>query len=290
MGADTKRKIMACLVGVAILTVIIAAALPRLELKPGIPLPALTSGEGQPQQAQQLPRVVISVSNFWKAIVSIALLAAFAYIGYMLLRSITWNWRDVLKTLAYTSVVCLIAGSIFWALLSGRVTLSGPATETPPPSVVEKTGPPLGSVPTGLIWLVGLGLAAILIGVGLWTILRPANRAGKDQLALQAEWALQELKKGLDLKNVIVRCYWQMGQVLQAEQGIEMETAMTVREFERLLEARGVPHLPIHQLTQLFETARYGYRATSAEDERQAVEALTSIVQYSQTSKPEPSI
>jgi Domain of unknown function (DUF4129) len=281
MTPDAKRKTLACLAGVAILTVIIAAALQRLELKPGVPLPALVSEKEQPQPAQVPPRLVITVSNFWKAALSIALLAAFIYTGYQLLRSVTWNWREVIKSLVYTSVLFLIAAAILWALMSGRISKSKPVVEIQPTSVAEEAGPPLGPVPQGLIWVVVLCLAATLVGVGLWVILRPRDRASTDRLTLQAEWALQALKRGLDLKNVIVRCYWQMEQVLQEEQGIEMETAMTVREFERLLEARGVPQQPVHQLTQLFETARYGHRATSAEDERQAVDALTAIVHYS---------
>jgi Domain of unknown function (DUF4129) len=290
MTSDTKRKTLAFLAGVVILTAIIAVAMQRLELKPGVPLPEQALVVRQSQYKQELPRVVISVSNFWKAVVSIALLVAFIYISYRLLRSVNWDWKDVVKTSAYIIVLFLIAAAILWALISGRVSAFTPATETPPPSVAEESGPPLGPVPLSLIWIVGLGLAAALVGVGLWAILRPAGQASADRLTLQAEWALQELKKGLDLKNVIVRCYWQMGQVLQEEQGIEMETAMTVREFERLLESRGVPHLPVHQLTQLFETARYGHRATSAEDERQAVDALTTIAQYCRAARPSPSI
>jgi len=286
MTPDAKRKTLACLAGVAILTVIIAAALPHLELKPGVPLPALASEKAQPQPEQAPPRLAISVSNFWKAAMSIALLAAFIYTGYQLLRSVTWSWREVVKSLVYTSVLFLIAAAILWALMSGRISISKPAVEIQPSPVAEEAGPPLGPVPQGLIWVAVLCLAATFVGVGLWAILRPTGRASTDRLTLQAEWALQALKRGLDLKNVIVRCYWQMGQVLQEEQGIEMETAMTVREFERLLEARGVPQQPVHQLTQLFETARYGHRATSAEDERQAVDALTAIVQYSQAMRP----
>jgi len=261
-------------------------ALQRLELKPGVPLPAPANEVVQSQPKQGLSELPIPISDFWKAVVSLFLLVVIIYAGYRLLRSATWDWRDAVKSLANIIVLFLIVACILWILLSGTGPASGPAAETLPPPVAEQTGPPLGPLPLHLIWLSGLGLAAILVGVGLWIIFRPAGRASADRLTLQAEWALQALKMGLDLKNVIVRCYWQMGQVLQEEQGIEMKTAMTVREFERLLEDRGVPHLPVHQLTQLFETARYGHRATSAEDERQAIDALTAIVQYSRATRP----
>jgi hypothetical protein len=286
MTPDTKRMTLACLVGLTILTAIMALALQRLELKPGVPLPAPANGVVESQSRQELSESPIPISDFWKAVVGLSSLVAIIYISYRLLRSATWSWWDAAKTLAYASVLFFLVACILWALLSGGNRGYELAAEPLPPPVVEQTGPPLGPLPSILIWLSGLGLAATLVGVGLWVIFRPAGRASTDRLTLQAEWALQALKMGLDLKNVIVRCYWQMGQVLQEEQGIEMKTTMTVREFERLLKDRGVPPLPVHQLTQLFEMARYGHRAASAEDERQAIDALTAIVQYSRVTKP----
>jgi len=286
MTSDTKRTTLAYLAGVVILTAIIAVALQRLELKPGVPLPTLSGEVVQSQSNQVSQGSPITLSNFWKAVVSLSLLAAIIYIGCRLIRDAAWSWRDALKSLAYAGGLFFLVAFILWALLVGAGATSDPAAEPLPPPVVEQTGPPLGPLPSILIWLSGLGLAATLVGVGLWFIFRPESRTDTDRLTLEAERALQALKRGFDLKNVIVRCYWQMGQVLQKEQGIEMETAMTVREFERLLEARGVPHLPVHQLTQLFEMARYGHRAASAEDERHAVDALTAIVQYSRVTRP----
>ena len=77
-------------------------------------------------------------------------------------------------------------------------------------------------------------------------------------MGLEAEKAWQALITGLDLKDVIVKCYRQMSLALEKEQGIERKDFMTTREFENLLEAAGIPHDPIHQLTQLFEAVRYG--------------------------------
>ncbi len=285
MTSDTKRKTLVYLAGVAILTVIIAVALQHLELKPGIPFPALADRGGQSLPKQDLRGLPISISDFWKAIISLSLLIAILYTSYQLLRHANWSWQDVLKSLAYTSMLFLVVAFILWILLSGGSSTFTPAEAPPPPPMEKQTGPPLSPLPVILIWVVGSVLAASLVGMGLWIIFRPADRANPDQLSLQAEWALQALKKGLDLKNVIVRCYWEMGQVLQEEQGIEMKTAMTVREFERLLAARGVPPLPVHQLTQLFEMARYSHQPTSSEDERRAIDALTAIMQYSRTTK-----
>ncbi len=285
MKADVKRKTLVCLVGIAILTVLIATAVPHLELKPGLPLPALVNGVAEPPSGQELQTTTISISTLWKAILSICVLVVLIYNAYRLLRSAAWNWRDIVDPIVYICIPVLITVVILVALTGTRFS-SGSEPEALPTPIVEASGPALGPLPISLIWIAGLSLAALLVGAGLWFIFRQGGGARADPLVLQAEWALQALKKGSDLKNVIVRCYWQMGELLKEEQGIEMKTAMTVREFEDLLEARGVPHLPVHQLTRLFETVRYGHRPTSIEDERQAVDALTAIVQYSQGMRP----
>jgi len=260
-------------------------ALPRLELKPGEPLPVLSNriGDGQPQH--ELETLIISVSDFWKAVISFAVLVGVIYVCYRLLRDSTWNWLNGIQSFVLAGGLVLIAGCLIWALLSGANSSVDPIAVPLPPASGRQIGEPLGPLPLYLIWIAALGVAAIFVGVGLWVIFRPTGRGTSDEISLQAVWALQALKKGLDPKNVIVQCYWQMAQVLQEEQGIERKMAMTVREFERLLEDRGMPSLPVHQLTQLFESVRYGHREVSAEEERRAIDALTAIVEYSQATR-----
>jgi hypothetical protein len=283
MTSDVKRKTLLCLVGVVILIVLIAAALPHLELKPGLPLPAMDNRFAGQAAGNEMPAVSVPISTVWKAILAICALAVLIYNIYRLLRNTAWNWRNILSSLLYICVPIFIIVVILVVLSGARFTSEPDAMELPPP-VVEQPGPPLGPVPMSLIWIAGLSLAAALVGLGLWFIFH-SEHAGTDRLALQAELALQALRRGDNLKNVIVRCYWQMGRVLKEEQGIEMDIDMTVREFEGMLEDRGVPRLPVHQLTRLFEMARYGHRATSTEDERQAIQALTAIVQYSRATR-----
>jgi len=281
MTLDLKRKLLACLAGVLILTAVVAAALPQLELKPGLPLPGQDEASKNRLETESLPLPVISISSFWKAVLGILLLAGLLYNAYQMLRGASWNWKNVVNSFLALAVIVLVLVGLLLILSKLPVTFEPPALEAPPPDVIEK-GPPLGPLPPSLLWLVWLGLAAALVGLGLWLAFRQPGRRGPDLLALEAERALEALKAGLDLKNVIVRCYWQMAQVLQQEQGLEKQAAMTVREFERLLEARGVPPSPVRQLTRLFEAVRYGRRPVYAEDERQAVDCLTAIVRYSQ--------
>jgi crotonobetainyl-CoA:carnitine CoA-transferase CaiB-like acyl-CoA transferase len=78
-----------------------------------------------------------------------------------------------------------------------------------------------------------------------------------------------------------------MSAALQKEQGIELEKSMTAREFEQLLEAKGLPRDPVHQLTQLFEAARYSLRQFTLAEEQTAFECLNTIMQFSRERKPE---
>jgi hypothetical protein len=72
----------------------------------------------------------------------------------------------------------------------------------------------------------------------------------------------------------------QMVRALQEEQRVERRYNMTVREFETWLEHEGFPIIPVHQLTRLFEKARYGTQRTMKEDEKAAVESLNEIIQF----------
>jgi hypothetical protein len=282
MTRDAKRKTLAFLLGVMILTAVLGTALPRLELKPGLPLPwqATTLEGGLPDPDQ--PLLAISIDVFWKAVMGILLVAGLAYNVYRLLKEAAWHWQDIVRSLLYLLIPVVVLLGLLLILSGSRLTIEAPPPDIPPP-IVEVKGPPLGAVPSFLIWLVCLGLAAVLIGLGLWLVFRKS--ASPDLVRQEAERALEALQTGLDLRNVILRCYSQMTQVLQQEQGLEMETAMTAREFQRLLEKRGVPPAPVQQLTRLFEAARYGHRPPGPSDEREAVDCLTAIVHYSQAGR-----
>jgi hypothetical protein len=134
-------------------------------------------------------------------------------------------------------------------------------------------------VPTPLLWLVGSGLFVISVLAGVWIF---ASRPAKpiDLVGSEAEKAWQALQTGSDLKDVIIRCYRQMSLALNKAQGIERKDFMTTGEFESVLEAAGIPHEPIHQLTRLFDAVRYGNWQPNAADEKRAIQCLESIMLY----------
>ena len=158
--------------------------------------------------------------------------------------------------------------------------------EMPPPTSTPLVTAPLGPVPTLLFWLVGIGLLVGSILLGIWIFTPPSRRETTIELVgVEAEKAWQALMSGLDLKDVIIKCYRQMSLTLEQEQGIERKDSMTTREFEYLLETAGIPHDPIHQLTQLFEAARYGNWLPNPVDEENAIHSLQAIMAYSREAK-----
>ena len=227
----------------------------------------------------------ISVSTFLEAILEIIVIIILAYTGYKVLKGVPW--KQLIGPLLITVVVAIVVLLILFALFNINVTSAPPPMDVPPPAL-EVDGPPLGSPPAILIWLVWIGLATVVVLVGIQIVNRRTRQAqARDPLKLEAERALESLRTGLDFKNVIVQCYRQMSLALQKEQGIELEDTMTAREFERLLAARGIPPAPVHQLTQLFEAARYSLQPLTPADEQTAFDCLSVIVHDSQARKPE---
>ena len=282
MNDEVRRKALIFLLIVAVLTVLIAAGLPQLRLQPGIPLPKLQNDGGAGQTPLE-PPVTISVSTLFKIILAVILSLSVLFLIYKILRKV--SWKKILLRFFYFAVLVLIGVGILLMLGNIRIgsRLVGP--ETLPPAV-EREAIPLAPMPPDLMWLVWIGLALFVILLVVWLVgWRVRQRTEGDSLAVEAERALQALRLGQDFKNVIMQCYWQMSQSLRREQGIVLGESMTAREFEELAEARGIPPFPVHQLTQLFEAARYGFRQPGPEDEKKAVECLNAIVEYSHAKK-----
>ncbi len=135
-------------------------------------------------------------------------------------------------------------------------------------------------------WLVLISSAvlsvALVITVSLvvaFGIARRRRRAtALDQVAQQAEQAAADLEAGGEFRDIIIRCYREMSNVLQQERGIRRDAAMTPREFMDVLRNKGLPTEPVRQLTLAFEAARYGHVDASAQQERAAIDSLRAIV------------
>jgi hypothetical protein len=280
MTGKTKQMTLIFLGMAMIITVVIAASLPRLELHPGMPLPSLDNGRMVFAPIEEAPLVSISVNDFYKSLIFPILAGLILYIFYRMFRSI--GWKKLGSFIQPLIAICMIIFSVVLIVFLLPKNRSAPVIEMPlpidtPPPVTS----PLGPVPPILPLFVGIGMLLISILLGIWIFLSRRRPTAVDLVVLEAEKARQELIEGKDLKDVILKCYLQMSLALKKEQGIERENFMTTREFENILAAAGFPYDPIHQLTQLFEAVRYGEWRPNRVDEKKAINCLEAIMEFS---------
>jgi hypothetical protein len=279
MTGSVQRKTLIILGLVMIITVIIAASLPQLKLQPGMPPPRLENNLVVAAPVEAEPFVAISLNKFFFILFTLLLAGYILYVMVKLLRGA--NWKNLAIFVRPVVVLSLIVSGILFLILQ-LPRYQGPAMpELPLPTPAPRVTSPLGPVPPVLLWLVGIGIVVTGILLGVWILKTSSRPKPIDLVGFEAERAWQALKTGLDLKDVIVKCYRQMSLALEEEKGIERKDFMTTEEFEELLEAAGIPHDPIHQLTRLFEAVRYGNWQPNPVDEQKAIQCLEAIMLYS---------
>jgi len=284
MTGSARRNSLILLIVVAMITMIIAASLPQLELQPGMPLPKLEDNRVVIEPDEAGSSGIIPVDEF---ILIFVLLLAAGSILYALFKALRGaNWKDITTFIWQMLVILLIISGFLFLITMLPGSRGSIAMEQPLPTRMPPVSSPLGPVPPALLWLVGMGLLAVVILMGIWISGSSSSRATTiDLVGLEAEKAWRELKIGVGLKGVIIKCYRQMSLALAKEQGIEREESMTTGEFENLLEAAGIPRDPVHQLTRLFEAVRYGNWQPGSFDEQDAIHCLEAIIAYSRGAK-----
>lgn len=283
MARNTKLILLLLLTGALVSLVLLSASLSNLKLHTGTPFPgSTTSNDSQPVMPLS-PATVYSVPVL-RGIVALLLLIGMFYLPARLIS------RANLKLISQAFLV--LAALIMLAYILPEITPVQPAYN-PDESLVLTEVPsreylvtPLGEPPQVLIWFVitGLGLG---MGSLIFILVKRQLNPSKIEAAMlhQAEGAMGALQAGMDLKNVIVRCYLQMTHAIQEEQGLERTDSMTAREFENWLAQKGFPSVPVRQLTSLFEKVRYSKQSTSSDDEKMAVDSLHEIIRFCRTGK-----
>ncbi len=146
------------------------------------------------------------------------------------------------------------------------------------------------TTPEWMVWGSSIAVALFftgLVALGLWFYYRRYHKrlSPSDRLAQEAERAISDLQSGGDFKNVIIRCYYQMSQIIYSERGIQRDLAMTASEFEQALEEKGFPREPIQYLTRIFEEVRYGTKQPAKQEEDKAIWYLSVIADASKDSR-----
>ena len=141
------------------------------------------------------------------------------------------------------------------------------------------------SVPRWFTVIVSTGIA-LLIVIAVYSLVRRLfirRSLLTDPMGNVAQDAIEALQGGSDLKDTVVHCYREMGQVLFKKRGITRTKDMTPREFESFLLHSRLPNEPLFQLTRLFEEIRYGNKAPGEKANRNAIRCLKAIVTACET-------
>ena len=273
-----KVELILLLAGALLAIVLLASSLSSLPLDPG-----QVRGGARPRSPGSLgilsPELRIS-PEIWRALrIAVIIMTPIALV-YVLL-------SPELRRQAIRRALTMAAVGLLIYLWFRSRSLNPPEGRLEMPEV----GPPgfgemaAGASPGDFVlnpppWLAfGLTAALVLLALVLaWMVWRALRRPDEiELLARQAQHAADEIEAGADFKDVILRCYYDMTQVLRAERGIERHRAMTPREFQQRLLAAGLPEEHVGRLTGLFESVRYGAHPPGQAEERAAVEALTAI-------------
>ena len=282
MTGTTKQKTL-ILLGLLILsTVVIAVNLPQLEFQPGMPLPRLQHGQlVLPVEENRF--VSVSSIKFLLILIGIFLTLATLYTVYQLFRGI--DWKLVLYVLRYGMFAAVVVGCLVFLVMLFPESEPYTPVEIVIPTPVPVAESPVEAAPPSLLWLAGAGLLLLSVIALTQVFTRTRQPAPVDLVTWEAEKARRALQTGAVLKDVVINCYFQMGQVLKQQRGIERDDFMTTGEFEMLLKEAGIPHEPIHQLTQLFDAVRYGNWQPNPADEQMAIRCLDAIVLHGRAGK-----
>ncbi len=162
---------------------------------------------------------------------------------------------------------------------AGRTGPEGSKTLLPPPVFHAP------NIPAPLVYLLSLSLVTIFLASiwviqRWWQIRKPARSKTKTLAALAsiANKSLDEMEAGKDWGDAIIRCYDRMSRVLAEKRDLHREQSMTPAEFAQKLEYAGLPHDPVHLLTHLFESVRYGARQARGDEIEEAAACLKAIL------------
>jgi len=281
--SKAKRNALLLLFFAGILVMILATALPNLSLSPR------QSFTLEPSQSTGFQTSGIFADGrlliwLFRGALAILLIAFIIYVVYSLM---TPEGRKRLIANLIMLTLLLIVSDYLRNALPPPAEQEGQPMEMAP--MAEQMGegiPPSVFSPNPPEWLtitvilaISLFLFVILaITFWYWRQRRAMPKSSLEQLAEEAQNAIESLNSGGDFKTTIIHCYQEMTRVIKAEKGIARETTMTPREFESQLVGRGFPPEATRTLTRLFEQVRYGSKQADPREETLAVNCLTDIV------------
>lgn len=284
MKAKSKRLGSTLLIGVLVSLLVLAGSLSSMQLRPGHSSLINRIENSENREIHSYLSPILSSSTFMQGVLGLAfILIIFLFLSRLILR-MNISQLSIRENLGYSATLALVLGVIYLISRIGSPQAAFGPGETRfelPPTLTNSQPYPIGEVPPGLIWLVAgilLGGLGLLLVFGL--LRRGSFTEERHQILQETERAVHDLRTGKDLEDVIVQYYAQMAKTLREQRGIERNHTMTVREFEHWLEGEGVPSAPVHQLTSLFEVARYSERHLGYEEHLIALQCLDAIISH----------
>jgi hypothetical protein len=283
MGRHRKRLLLFVLSVAVVAMLLLSSGLSELEFLAGQPFSLGRSPEGVWNTPGGLWQIEFFETVFRVIVFIAALILPVSIIYFFVSREARKRvLLDFLRLLPFLVILYLLAQRLQPDIVQpeqGLPQLLPDVSEGVPIADVDAAPPQwfLSVISVGFALLV----ATVLVGLG-WFVWRHRRRAVPplEQLAQQAEEAVEAIKAGADLRDTVMRCYYEMSRVLRQQRGIRRHQAMTPREFAAFLEEVGLPARAVRRLTELFERVRYGAKSPGQDEGAQALACLETIVEF----------
>lgn len=291
----SKMRSWLFLAGTVVALILIAAGLANFKLAPGEPFPyALLFGESDAGEARG-PALFSLPGSLLELLATLGL--CFSII-ILLLWIITFIIRPQARRRMLRHIVTyMILLLVFYSMLNFVQELSPPAPDNREGTgdIFAETAPPETPLPeppafvvTPPAWLAGvitMVVLSLILGL-VWRLwqrrslrhLPLSPRPPLDQLAREAQIALEQLNRGSNFRDSILQCYQAMSRILAEERGAQRAKAMTARDFEAYLRESGLYDEHIYRLSRLFEKVRYSPQTPAPSEEAEAIDCLAAIV------------
>ena len=152
MTDNARRTALLFLLLATLALILMAAALPRLELKPGLPLPGIGTARTT-EHVDDTTSVTISIGTYLKALLEVIAALVVGLFAYRFIKEVPW--RELLLPGLGIALLLLIVTAVLFALQGVRVRPELEAPQVLPPELAP-AGEPLGPLPVELIWLVSI--------------------------------------------------------------------------------------------------------------------------------------
>lgn len=277
-GETNRLQRLAYLVLVLIGVILLAGSLSDLTLEPGEPIPGAvhTVETAVLNSSNREPIKPAPLKPFLLFTLGVLFLILTVVVVFQLVKKV--NFRKILPLLLIGVVSLGLFLLVHW-IPEGDTAASagiGESYQAGPSLVLDVK--PIGEPPERLFTFVLIAAALLFLGGVFWFGRQVGAEINKtDPLLETSTEAVNALASGMDYRDVVLKSYFQMLDVLKSERGLERESAVTVREFQLYLVEKGIHDDAVQGLTRLFEKVRYGGKESDQGEQMAAFRYFSQI-------------